>query len=100
EAVHGDVELPADEPPCERRVPFEHLRPWRPPVELAGHARPKGLRILRGVAAERVILQMGTRSERRGRLVLLPLLQEAVDWRSRDHHSKSNRAGPIVRGSL
>jgi hypothetical protein len=45
EAVVRDVELAADEPAGERRLPLEYRVPLPEPVELLGPGRPEGLAI-------------------------------------------------------
>src|SRR5436309_1344242 len=74
QAIRGDVELSVEEPLGEGRVPLEGLRPGGDPVEFLRHARPEGPWILRGVLAERVVLQVGALSEGLRRRVLLSLL--------------------------
>ena len=44
EAVVGDVELPADEPLREGRLPVEHLSPLLLPVQFTGLAGPESVR--------------------------------------------------------
>src|SRR5437773_11355578 len=40
ETAFGNVQLPADEPLCKRRLPLEDLFPSRPPDDIACHPRP------------------------------------------------------------
>ena len=52
DAVDAGVERAADEPLRVRRLPLEHARPRREPLELLGEAGPEGLRIALGAGVD------------------------------------------------
>src|SRR5678815_564491 len=52
ETVVGDIDLPAAEPLCVRRIPLQHRVPLFEPVQLFRHARPERFRIRSGFGAE------------------------------------------------
>ena len=56
ETVFGNVQLPADEPLCKRRLPLEDLFPSRPPDEFACLSRPEFCGLPDGFAVHSPIL--------------------------------------------
>ena len=56
ETVFGNVQLPADEPLCKRRLPLEDLFPSCPPDEFACLSRPKFCGLPDGFAVHSPIL--------------------------------------------
>ena len=83
EAVVGDVELAADEPLRERRLPVEHLLPGLEPGDvLARHLGPESLRVARAECAERLRLlcgPVGALGEFRGRFEDTLLAQQRLE---------------------
>src|SRR5690606_2337069 len=55
ETVVRCIDPPADEPFCERQIPFESFVPFSEPIELFGLLLPKRGRIFGGCFAKRVV---------------------------------------------
>jgi hypothetical protein len=79
EAVVGHVELAADEPARERRLPLEHRVPLPEPVQSLGPGRPEGLAIPSSLPVGRVVSDGRRLPEILRRLVASLLVKKDVD---------------------
>ena len=79
QAVHARVEGAADEPLRVRRLPVEHLRPRRDPLELGGKPRPECLRVACGLVVNLRVARVSGGDKRRRRIEVAVLLEERVD---------------------
>ncbi len=89
QAILRDVDLAADEPLGERRLPLEDLRPLLDPHQFLGSIGPVPLRIGGGFAQDLRIVDPGVLAERLRWRVLLLFLQEAIDRRARNDQAST-----------
>jgi hypothetical protein len=65
DAVDARVQRAADEPFRMRRLPVQHLRPGREPIELGGEFGPEAFGVAIGARVHRLVAHVGRRTNMR-----------------------------------